>query len=149
MKILFLDIDGVLNSKRTRVAFGRFPLDLSPLDISLFDRVALNLIRVLCLETGASIVLSSDWRLDHSAPEVSRALDLPVIGATPKLSRLRGFEINAWLSNNPGVTTFAIVDDIPQMLDSQSANFVQTDDEFGLTLRNYLDLKRILSWEKK
>lgn len=144
MNILFLDIDGVLNSKRTSVAFDGSPHSFSPKDMLRFDMVAVGLIRTLCAQTNCSIVLSSDWRYDFTAHQVANALDLPVMDVTPKLPGSRGFEINAWLSAHPEVIRFAIVDDIAQMFDCQSANFVQTDDECGLSLRNYLDLLLIL-----
>lgn len=144
MKILFLDIDGVLNSKRTSVAFDGYPHSFSPKDMARFDMVAVALIRRLCQVTGASVVLSSDWRYDHSAHAVANGLDLPVMDVTPKLPGIRGLEINAWLAAHPEVEQYAIVDDIASMLESQQTHFVKTDDECGLSLRNYLDLLRIL-----
>ncbi len=141
-KILFLDIDGVLNSKRTSTAFDGYPHSFK--DMEHFDHVAIALIRKLCVEVDAAVVLSSDWRFTCSAHETANALDLPVIDKTPVLTT-RGFEINAWLSEHPEVTHYAIVDDNDWMLDSQKSRFVQTDEEIGLTLRNYLDLRHILS----
>lgn len=143
-KVLFLDIDGVLNSKRTSVAFNGYPHSFDGVDMNRFDHVAIALIRLLCKETGCSVVLSSDWRYTCTAHETANALDLPVIDVTPKLPGKRGFEINAWLSNHLDVQTYAIVDDNDWMLESQENNFVQTDEEVGLSLRNYLDLRHIL-----
>lgn len=144
-KILFLDLDGVINSKRTAVAFDGYPHSFSDSDMKRFDHVAIALIRKLCEETDCSIVLSSSWRINSTAHETANALDLPIIDITPVLTVSRGFEINAWLSEHPQVTRFAIVDDIAEMLGDQENNFVQTDDEVGLSLRDYLDLKQILS----
>lgn len=144
MKILFLDVDGVLNSRRTQIAFDGFPHDFTPAGMAKFDHVAIALIRRLCCETDCSVVLSSDWRYTCSAHETANALDLPVIDVTPRLPGSRGLEINAWLAAHPSVLSFAIVDDIAQMLPSQQAQFVQTDELHGLTLTDYLDLKRIL-----
>lgn len=143
-KVLFLDIDGVLNSKRSGLALGGRPRCFSAADMKRFDHVAVGLIRQLCKETGCAIVLSSDWRLDHTAQETAIALDLPVIDVTPRLPGTRGFEVNAWLNAHPHVTQFAIVDDIPQMFDVHERNFVLTDDDFGLSLGNYRELKGIL-----
>jgi hypothetical protein len=55
MKILFLDIDGVVVTSRSHVALGKGSLMLSP------DPIALGLVDRLCRETGAKIVLSSTW----------------------------------------------------------------------------------------
>lgn len=143
-KILFLDIDGVLNSRRTSVAFNGYPHSFDGTDMAKFDHVAIALIQQLCHETDCSIVLSSDWRLTNTAHEAANALDLPIMDITPNLNVKRGLEINAWLSDHPEVTTYAIVDDRADMLAEQALNFVRTDDLIGLTLTNYLDLKYIL-----
>lgn len=55
-----------------------------------------------------------------------------VIGATPRLGRKRGYEIQEWLDNNPDVTHYVILDDNSDMLDSQLGNFVKTDMFRGL-----------------
>jgi hypothetical protein len=144
-KVLFLDIDGVLNSRRSCVAFGQYPLSFCEGDMGKFDRVAIALIRKLCEETGTSIVLSSDWRGSFTPREAANGLNLPIIDATPILySGSRGMEINMWLTDNPEVTTYAIVDDNNWMLPDQQARFVQTDETYGLTLENYRQLKVLL-----
>jgi HAD domain in Swiss Army Knife RNA repair proteins len=58
MKVIFLDVDGVLNSKKTPNP-GKFPYIVDPI---LLSRL-LELLRL----TDAKIVLSSTWRLDPSA----------------------------------------------------------------------------------
>jgi histidinol phosphatase-like enzyme len=143
-KILFLDIDGVLNSNRTCVAFDGYPHSFDGRDMGQFDHVAIGLIRQLCKATDCSVVLSSDWRLCSTAHETANALDLPVVDCTPSLKGCRGLEINAWLAAHPEVATYAIVDDNDGMLESQMTRFVKTDAEVGLMLRDYVDLKRIL-----
>ena len=45
MKVLFLDIDGVLNSTKTCVAFGGYPMELH--HIEAFDKAAIRLIQRL------------------------------------------------------------------------------------------------------
>lgn len=148
MKILFLDIDGVLNSNRTAVAFNGYPHDFSEKDAVKFDNVAIGLIQKLCKETGCKVILSSDWRYSSTIEEVSYAFNIACIGCTSITSDYeisRGAEIQAWLNEHSEVTHYAIVDDIAQMLSSQASNFVQTDPEVGLSLRNYLDLKHILT----
>ena len=54
-KVIFLDVDGVLNSNRTLYE-----------DISLEDDLILNL-KELVDKTGAKIILSSSWRLSTEA----------------------------------------------------------------------------------
>ena len=140
MKILFLDIDGVLNSSRTVVARGGFPHGFSPVCKLRFDNTALALVRNLCAVADVSVVLSSSWRLLHSHGEVANELDLPIMAATPNMGGPRGAEIAAWLAQHPEVSTYAIVDDDSDMPESQLPCFVRTDAENGLTFGNYREL---------
>lgn len=134
MKVLFLDIDGVLNSTRTAVAFDGFPHSFEQMD--KFDAAALALLRKLC-EQGVMVVLSSSWRIQYTAEEVSKALKVPVLDVTPTGGRNRGSEIEAWLDENKACDTWAIVDDNSDMLPWQMDRFVQTSTHEGLTLRDY------------
>lgn len=132
-RILFLDIDGVLNSVKTSVAFGRWPHDITPKELSLFDTAAIALLQRLCDSAGIQIVLSSAWRLSHDFKAVGEAFGLPIIDRTPALPGPRGEEIAAWLAAHPEVTDYAIVDDDPDMLPGQLHRFVHTDGYEGLT----------------
>ncbi|CDY79453.1 Phage protein [Caballeronia glathei] len=155
-KILFLDIDGVLNSHRTvtihggptefggKPRGGGFPHDFSESGMKKFDPVAVALIRQVCIETDCSIVLSSAWRVLFSAHECANSLDLPIIDKTPNLADVRGAEIKAWLDQHPEVEHYAIVDDNSDMLESQRSNFVQTDGLEGLSYRDFCALRDIL-----
>lgn len=138
MKILFLDIDGVLNSTRTCVAFGGYPMELE--HIGAFDQVAIRLIQRLCDSSGVQIVLSSAWRLHFDFKAVGVALGLPIIARTPSLSGSRGYEIARWLADQPNVEQYAIVDDDGDMLDGQLSRFVHTNGHEGLTWANFVKL---------
>lgn len=143
MKILFLDLDGVLNSQRSCTAFGGYPMELHE---SCWDQVAVALIRRLC-DAGVQCVLSSAWRKTHHFQRVAKAFRLPIIGATPSApTGRRGEEIQEWLRENSamGITHWAIVDDDADMLTGQMARFVQTSRDTGLSLQNFRDLCRIL-----
>ena len=144
-KILFADIDGVCNSERTCAAFKGRPHCFTGRDLNQFDWVAIGLLRTLCAQTGAAIVLSSSWRYDHSAADTGQALGLNIIDSTPKTNgKSRGDEIAMWLENNPHVTQYAIVDDIDAFHASQKRFFVKTSDYEGLSFSNYAKLKEIL-----
>lgn len=138
LKILFLDIDGVLNSTRTCVAFGGYPIELE--HINAFDQVAIRLIQRLCDAADVKVVLSSAWRLHYPYAQVARALGLPIIDKTPYLIGPRGMEINAWLSEHPLVEQYAILDDDADMLPDQLPHFVRTDGNDGLTWAGYQKL---------
>jgi hypothetical protein len=148
-RILFLDIDGVLNSERSCLAFGGYPHSFAEAEIARFDPVALSMVRKLCAKAECSIVLSSSWRTMFTVGEAASALKLPIVAATPDYGSTfsRADEIAGWLAANPGVTKYAIVDDMA--LDwpdsTHGANFVQTNPDIGLTAANYRHLLRLLS----
>lgn len=147
-KVLFLDIDGVLNSRRTCTATGGFPHCFIESHKAKFDWIAVGLIRVLCDKEGASIVLSSSWRHgEKSIHECANGLDLPIFDKTPALPGVRGEEIQHWLDQHPEVTHWAIVDDNSDMLGSQLEHFVQTSEEDGLSFSDFAALGRILRGE--
>lgn len=139
MKIIFLDIDGVLNSRkylqsfrykkrRTRLKFPDCDLDL----------VAIQHLNKICRETGAYIVISSSWReFDDCIPALQRnGLNAPVVGKTPVLERAtatRGEEIDAWTGwENHKISKYLILDDDSDMLQPQKKNLLQTTIQHGL-----------------
>lgn len=140
MRILFLDIDGVLNSTRTAIANRGYPHDFSPECRPMFDEVAVSLIRGLCAAGDVKVCVSSAWRIGRTHEEIGRGLDLPTIGMTPSLPGCRGLEIGAWLREHPEVTHYAIVDDDADMLPEQESCFVKTDGHEGLTYAAFKEL---------
>lgn len=147
MKILFLDVDGVLNSRRTATAFNEFPWDVNPDDLRLFDNVAIGLVKKICNETDSKIILSSTWRHQEGMFEkMAKVLELPIIGRTPiKIGGNRGQEIQMWLDDHRGtVDKYAIVDDDSDMLGSQTHFFVQTCQRNGILLEHYEKLIKVL-----
>lgn len=145
MKILFLDIDGVLNSGRSEMAFDGYPHSFRPGCMARFDQVAIGLIRRLCRETDTAICLSSDWRYDCTAHDAANAFDLPIMDVTPiNVTGTRAMEIAAWLAQHPEVNVYAIVDDILDLDDVHGQRWVLTDGVMGLSLANYSALRRLL-----
>lgn len=145
MKVLFLDIDGVLNSIRTCHAYLGYP---SPhpthRDWDKFDDVAVHLIRQLCERTECKIVLSSTWRLYKGWEDLGEFLKLPIIGRTPDaITRRRGYEIDLWLKENQ-VEKYAIVDDDSDMEPHQFPYFVQTSNKDGMSFDNFEKLLELL-----
>ncbi len=125
MNILFLDVDGVLNSVRSAIAFDGYP---NTHNTDKFDDISVNLIRTICYKYDVKIVLSSTWRLFKGWEELRNQLQLPIIDKTPHLhlSRNRGGEIQRWLDSHPEVTKYAIIDDDTDMLPHQMEYFVHT-----------------------
>jgi len=141
MKVLFLDIDGVLN---THKSIGQFGTDF-------IDRAMVTLVARIVQVTGAKIVLSSTWRVDDKDRAlVVRELNqhgLELHACTPVLSTWeRCHEITAWLDNNPHVQRFAILDDWPDA--EIPGSFFRTDENIGLTAEIAENVIRHLNAEK-
>lgn len=129
MKVLFLDIDGVLNCKDTVNRYDGF-IGIDPYLVAIFNRII--------FATDAKIVLSSTWRLAKFSRDEVRRRVMDFIDVTPRLSKPgdmsstgRGLEINAWLKEHPEVKKYAILDDDSDFLPDQP--LFQTTWEKGLT----------------
>lgn len=123
-RVLFLDVDGVLNSHKTG---GRYAL----------KKNCLRRLQRIVEETSCEIVLSSTWRRDEYAfKRLCKVLSYRGISILDKTiyipSGPRGLEIEEWLHRNP-TEKYAILDDDSDMLDTQLKNFFQTDGDYGLT----------------
>jgi hypothetical protein len=137
MKVIFLDVDGVLNSRPFLEEQLKSP------DPIQFDGLCLHLIESICSAAAASIVVSSSWRCypDSLAMVMDKVRPVP-IGVTPDLFPpadpesyriMRGLEVNSWLSAHPEVTSYAILDDNDEFLPHQRESFFKTSFESGLT----------------
>lgn len=122
-RILFLDIDGVLNK-------GSGPM---------LPRLVAGLSRVV-EATGCELVISSDWRLFGPLETIGSSLreagytGPDPIGSTPDYGTTaapRGLEIAAWLAQAERVGVWAIVDDRDDMAEC-SHRLVRTLRSIGL-----------------
>lgn len=177
-KFLFLDIDGVLNNQNTfterktyiRENFTKEELaNLKRLDVAPheLDRMAIRLLDEVIDVTGASIVISSTWRILLSLEELREVFRVvgfrnvdAIVDVTPRFkwrSSFRGNEIHDWIEqykqdHNMYVTrekvTYAIVDDDSDMLLWQKDQFVQTSFKTGLLEEHADKLIRILGVAK-
>ena len=126
MQVIFLDVDGVLNSESWyRRRAGLSDDDAVPVPLVLpvrtrsrddeIDPDAVQRLNRLTDLTGAALVLSSTWRMagtDWLTLFLHRhGVRGNIVGATPVLPGPRGDEIEAWLSGHPEVTGFVILDD--------------------------------------
>ena len=123
MKVLFLDIDGVVNCATTTQRHRGF-LGIDP-------RLAARVRRVV-EATGCKVVLSSTWREEaENRAEVERKV-VEIYDQTPVLHGIRGDEVSAWLALHPEVTRYAIVDDVASWFHLGQPLF-NTDPRVGLT----------------
>ena len=117
MKVLFLDIDGVVNNEHTRRKFGHL-ITLDPARVALVQRIVRN--------TGCEIVLSSSWRLFQNCRDELERKICKFADITPILHAPRGYEIKVWLTRHPEIEHYAILDDAASILPEQRVNLSQT-----------------------
>ena len=120
MKVIFLDIDGVLNSNDWYV-YRRDAVEMDSVEAQYpfyeFDPRAVERLNRIIKETGAKIVVSSSWRSGETVESLQFLFDRvgivgEVVGLTPHLwckkpyeefdgYRVpRGCEIDWWLDNH-------------------------------------------------
>ena len=158
MKIIFLDIDGVLNHqiwfKKLHESNKKPNTKEQHID-NMIDPNSVSLLNKIIADTNAKIVISSSWRKYNTVEELQKILNSKgfkgkIIGLTPVLyftgeknyhySVPRGNEIKAWLEMNKGIlgdkmskTKYVIFDDDSDMLLWQRENFFWVDPYCGLT----------------
>ena len=156
-KIIFLDIDGVLNSD----VF--FVEKRGKGDASMLDKDAVVLLNQL---RGAKIVVSSSWGENGGKTTedlIKAGLELPIIGYTKKVHyqfewACRGNEIEEWLKRTYGGMgtmygscyddddyDYVILDDDRDMLLGQIDHFIYVNRQTGLTQDDIDKAKKILN----
>jgi hypothetical protein len=109
MKVIFLDIDGVLNSDETS----------NPRDLPyIVDKKLLGQLRKLLERTKAKVVLTSSWRIDPVGLFAARYWKVPFMDVSPDMpDRPRCEEIRTWLKYHPRITRYVVIDDEDDGLD--------------------------------
>ena len=148
IKLIFLDVDGVLN---TSGSIGSYPLDSDKLD----------LLNMIVVQTNAKIVISSSWREVDDAMNVlkkefnKKDIDC-IIGITPSLhwDSKRTDQIKHFVENfskkykNQIIDKWIAIDDFK--LDEMNPNlmknhFVNTQLEIGMTKNDAETAIKLLS----
>lgn len=152
MKVIFLDIDGVIATPLACVAFGRGLWSIDP--------TLAKLIGVLCERTGATLVISSTWRHGHSWSTffdlfTAYGLDRHLFcdsdfwctaSSVPGNTDSRGGEINHWLEEyhknlnekREPVDNYLILDDDSDFTDEQKEkHFIKTYYKTGITIDDF------------
>jgi hypothetical protein len=116
LKVIFLDIDGVLNNAACFLT-GPGGLRARP------DPLCIQALNRILRATRAKIVISSAWRKHLTEHQLAALLAKwkvagRLIGTTPwVICAPRGAEIRAWLEQHPRVRQFVILDDDADMED--------------------------------
>lgn len=126
MRVLFLDIDGVLNHGDGGI---------------FFEDEKVRILNKILATTDANLVVTSTWRLGATPEEMDEVLAsqgvLPgrVIGVTPYLDDQRGREIQEWLktwTSRYHIEKIVILDDRSDLAPLDNA-LIRTSKTIGLT----------------
>jgi len=136
VKIIFLDIDGVLNSMDNLNSLIKLSRNASDKYGELFDIRCCNCLDYIISNTNAKIVISSSWkemglkRLKEMW--IDRKLPGEILDITKDLKTTRGEEIDNWVNtNNP--SSYLIIDDTPDFFTHHDERIIITNSESGLT----------------
>ena len=132
MKIIFLDIDGVLVTRKHQISID-YKVDKDGLP--KFDLNVVNFINEIQKVTNSQIVVISTWRSTglvnikkiFKKRGIKNVFDITPIGFEYKS---RSDEINHWIYLND-VESFVVIDD--KDIDGLYNNLIRVDPEFGLT----------------
>lgn len=143
-KYILLDFDGVLTSVahtwRCRMAHRQPNI----YELDWFDPTSLEALETIVNETGAGIVVSSDWRYlgDEVLEKVWKQTPTPgmFMGTTPVWIPTKKAAIEAWIRSHPD-DRYVILDDATLRL----PNHVKTNPDMGLTMKKALEAINVLS----
>lgn len=145
MKIIFLDIDGVLCTFRSHIAQGSPGPGMCAL-----DREGVGLLNML-YDEDTFYVLSSSWRHFHDKSYMTNHLkkfgwsgQFHMDWCTQDFDGSRGEQIQEWLNRHSEVEKYVIIDDDSNMLKSQKRNFVKTIEYDGISWKNFQNAAKIL-----
>ena len=150
MIIIFLDIDGVMNSE----TYFR-SIKTNDNNFSRFNPKAILIVTKLLEEFNAQIVISSLWRFALKK-ELAKELNASGLNKylhsdsfTPILQPgHRGNEIKLWLDKHPEISDFLILDDDDDILSEHIPRLVKTTLAEGLHEEHYYKAREILDREK-
>jgi len=136
--IIYLDIDGVLNSHRNRDSIGPIVEDDTGQHAPRIDPRNAEPLQWLLQESGAAVVLSSAWRLHRDVDELAEWLHqngltgIEIVDQTEQ-GKSRFAEIKAHVVELAEGTPWVAIDDDPSV--GRLRHRVVTDEAFGLTWR--------------
>ena len=175
MKVIFLDIDGVLNTAETfETLYKRYgSAVVSNIEV---DGFRLEYLKRIIDQTGAKLVLTSTFRHyfkkenDKIVPTCLRGknlyvkflgYDVELYDTIPMNNNSREEQIQEWLSSRDDVDNFVIIDDDPNLFYELKDKLIQTSkirrnsllmnfgDSFGLCEKHIYEIVNSLNTKNK
>ena len=160
MKVIFLDVDGVLNTSETYEVVAKIfkETGIEELDIDTFR---LEYLKKIIEKTNAKIVLSASCRnsfvkennkiipISEKGEKIYNLLSsygIEIYDITPSNydPKNREITVKEWLSNNDDIDSFIIIDDEPNMFNELLDRLIKTskvkDDEMLINMDDCVGL---------
>lgn len=150
MNVIFLDIDGVLTTARTSIAYNEAC-------IKTLDPVSVKMIASICRQSNMKICICSNWRIEYPVrsefvtnfayygggpliPYMLKGDDwrTPILGDIQD----KNAEIREWLTHHQEVGVKLVIS--PENISDFQACSVQTLSFDGYSFQNYLDTIKII-----
>lgn len=129
MKVIFLDIDGVLATyrefNRNQKSFWKKYPEAKRLGIEYpFNDGCVKILNEIIERTEATIVLSSDWRLYYNLDDLHYIFKFNKLDVSPtdmteyhptsfsQLDKNRAHEIGLYIGKHPEITSWVAIDDL-------------------------------------
>lgn len=152
MSVLFLDIDGVLNTVRWEKFCLSGEATIEDEYGITFDRTSIANLKEIIDLTDASIVIHSTWKLLYDVKWIAKmwsSRDLPgiILDVTPNMPPYysKQDEITMWLKHHPEIQNYAILDDEHEFDGFLLEHHVLIDGENGITGTHVQKAVHILS----
>jgi hypothetical protein len=150
--ILFLDIDGVLATHKQYMMNQKKFQDKNPIAKELripypFDPKCVKIFNEILDETGADIVLSSDWKLHYSLEDIDKIFKFNGVNKSPidttvnedasmsNQTMNRAYQIGEYVTRN-NITNYVVIDDLNvgkyMVITNEENKFVLTNDFEGI-----------------
>lgn len=150
MKIIFLDIDGVMVT----------PESIKENRISIYPSFAKSAVEALNLlkDKDVSIVISSTWRKYASTEELKEIFSkegvvIPIVDTTPVYGTkgyTRTDEILSWVyGNNDKIISWVVIDDDDFDMNFEPIKFFHIDGKIGLTKKDVRKIIKALNYQEK
>ena len=156
MKVIFLDIDGVLNPQVDYEIDDLLQNNsiTRKRNYKTFSKRCMNNLNKLIEDTGAKVVISSTWRRVNTVENLQKHFETQgfkhqILDFTPifGINTVRGNEIMSWVDDHKDIENYVIVDDDSDMLLWQKPHFCLVDDWSGLTHNDTYRIKRFFNGE--
>lgn len=153
MRVIFLDIDGVLNSEEWDRYVQSFTYGARFNSGYLLSQEMILRLQNVVFQTNAEIVLTSSWRANERAMDALRRqlslYHLSIRDSTVSYAYgNRADEVKLWIESHSNVTSYAIVDDYDDGFSNDEVlvtHFVQTTFAQGLTSEKAEKIVEILA----